>query len=292
MESSELITIQVKSPSFVGKTFATEHSSISGSGDLVVHIPLSSKVEDLKREIHNRLTGSPTLCGQKIIYAGRLLEDEVPVAAVFQQRDQILPPTVHVVLDPSTVTHFSTIPIPADNDSVPILKAPALTQPMGSSVAPRIVLIDGLPYALYSQTTPFALAEISGREESSSQDSVERAAGAAIDAVDANDNNNNLINNRTTMVWLGVRLILLVYILGSNASFERSLFMHLLALAFFVWKANLFRVNDILLRAYNQRQAGIAHYNTTDPNTSEGAQQSSQRPTNLIIAFFRSLIPS
>jgi hypothetical protein len=60
--------------------------SISNSFSLNLRVPLSGTVQDVKRSISEQCPGNPKATGQRIIWKGRVVEDEEVVGDIWKVR--------------------------------------------------------------------------------------------------------------------------------------------------------------------------------------------------------------
>eukprot|EP01112_Ceratiomyxa_fruticulosa_P000941 TRINITY_DN1088_c0_g1_i1.p1 TRINITY_DN1088_c0_g1~~TRINITY_DN1088_c0_g1_i1.p1 ORF type:complete len:356 (+),score=109.09 TRINITY_DN1088_c0_g1_i1:202-1269(+) len=84
-------------------------------GDHRLEFPLSSTVGELKNQLYAEYTNNPLPSTQKLIFAGRLLQDNSTLDDVFKQHDITVPQTLHLVVRSTPATPTPSNPAPNPN---------------------------------------------------------------------------------------------------------------------------------------------------------------------------------
>ncbi|KAI8339464.1 hypothetical protein BC941DRAFT_252620 [Chlamydoabsidia padenii] len=259
MESNMPLTrcVQVRSPSLNQTlSFPFDHATT---------------VDSLKQSIQTQHPYHPSPGDQRIIYRGKILLDTEILSNILEKCDNSTLPTFHLVVKPSlsdtipTTTPTPTAPInTTDTDTMarpvpPSYSAHNTFIPATATETPIInSQLSGFPslvpggYQVIAINGQFYLAPVLVPSYPTTTTPAIATAAAAATAATTNlappppdqarmAERPRVLTRRATL-WLALKLAFALFITCHGASIERILFLHFLALVFFMYRTGRFRV--------------------------------------------------
>ncbi|KAI8393775.1 uncharacterized protein BYT42DRAFT_488343 [Radiomyces spectabilis] len=245
------------------------------SETLTLTVPRDATLLSLKRIIQDNHPQKPSPANQRIIYSGKLLDDDVHLSAIFAKLDMDVVPTLHLVVKPSLQSAYSanktptmpvgSVPISLSNPSQPLSSESASTSNMNAPPSqPNLPVYPPLlpgGYQLVALNGQYYLAPVLVPTEAPPLNQPPHtqsvySAQPNMPFPPSNAPANAAVPNvepdrpifafryvaRATSIWLALKLIFVLFIICQGASLERILLFHAMAFVFFLYQTGRLRL--------------------------------------------------
>ncbi|GAA5804613.1 hypothetical protein HPULCUR_010115 [Helicostylum pulchrum] len=274
---------------------------------LIVTTKLNATVLNLKESIEPVHPHHPTADNQRIIYSGKLLQDEELLCNIIKNAQDEAAPIFHLVVKPTLPSQSSSQsfsqpqtfhqpqsfsqpiqpivhPTPTINETLPSLQ-PDVNVPAYPSVLPggyQVVAINGqyylAPVLVPSQPLPNFTPNTQQQPLPQADPNIQPFINALPQV------QNNRPGQRAASIWLALKLIVFLFMVCQGASIERIFIFHLIAFVFFLYQTGRLRfvLRRVRVEDMNQRFRPMAQRAPPPVPTQQGnddEQEASVRDT-------------
>ncbi|KAI8877803.1 hypothetical protein K501DRAFT_326361 [Backusella circina FSU 941] len=251
---------------------------------LDVNLDLNSTVWNLKQEIQQKHPQHPLPSNQRIIFSGKLLENDDSLDSILKKLEDSVVPIFHLVVKPSllssrqkAVEAKTMSSSQSTSSSTPSIQARASTTPLYPPALPggyQLVALNGQYYL-----AP-VLVPANPVPQTTDANTLLQASNAQTHSNNNQFNDGTLPQNqaapqqqqqqqqgirpilirpanaqRAASIWLALKLYFVVFILCQGASLERILLFHAIALVMFMYQTGRLRVVVRRIRVVRNPQA-------------------------------------
>ncbi|CDH61083.1 predicted protein [Lichtheimia corymbifera JMRC:FSU:9682] len=263
--SSDTFTVQIRSPSL--------------NETLTINTNKDASIRELKRLVHGIHPRNPHANDQRIIFGGRVLDDDEILGKILERADSSNIPTLHLVVKPSLTRNYASGSSSSITNNMPESSMPSSSQQTSTSQQqqppstpffptsqpqgpPQPQAVPGYPpllpggYQVVALNGQYYLAPVLVPTINPPMQSQHVYS----QGIPAQGNNNlpanghqqqqqqqpirprgNNAQQRAASVWLALKLIFILFILCQDASIERIIFFHAIAFVFFLYQTGRLR---------------------------------------------------
>jgi hypothetical protein len=260
----------------------------SQSGDFRIEMPINNSVLQLKQKLEQSYDSRPPPANQKLIFAGRLLQDDALLSDILRQHDISIPQTFHLVIRPNAPPQPQATNAPNQQQfpqNIPPQQGPAMGPNgmgyqfqfgAGAGIGPGVGY--GYPYYhqmygmgyQYPPQYPGMHPQYPGMAQ---QPQPQPYVPPPPPPRPAGDGQHQHGPNHLSLL---LKLAFLVFILSQGGSPERMLVLSLLALLVFFYQTGRFQMHMRVFRV-NVNQPFPPHPHPQHPPPQQQQQQPQQQ---------------